>query len=95
MNKDTKLPSHKERLKAHLLDGNMVNWMIAEAEESPAKPFFIRSLPQRILEIDTELQEAGVGFIAGTKEYKPRRTEYRFVKYTEEDNTSKETQHGY
>ncbi len=45
MNEDTKLPSHKERLKAWLLEGNMVNWMIAEAEESPAKPFFIRSLP--------------------------------------------------
>ena len=95
MSKDTRNISHKERLKGWLMDGNMVNWMIAEAEESPAKPFFIRSLPQRILEIDTELQEANVGFIAGTKEYKPRRTEYRFVRYTEQDNISKDTQHGY
>ncbi len=91
MNKDTKLPAHKERLKDYLLQGNMINWCIAEAEQSLAKPFLIRSLPQRILEIDNELQEAGIGFIEGTKEYSPRRTEYRLVRYTKEDKTSKDT----
>lgn len=91
MNKDTKTLSHKERLKIYLIEGNMVNWCIAEAEESPLKPFFIRSLPQRILEIDQELQEAGIGLIVGVKEYKPRRTEYRFQRYTDEDIISKDT----
>ena len=89
--KDTKELSHKERLKAYLLEGNMVNWMIAEAEESSLKPFFIRSLPQRILEIDQELQEQGIGFIRGIKEFPPRRTEYRFVRYTDKDIVKKDT----
>ena len=91
MTKDTKKISHKEMLKAYLLEGNMVNWCIAEAEISPEKPFIIRSLPQRILEIDMELQEAGLGFIKATKEYAPRRAEYRFYKYTDKDKTSKDT----
>ena len=90
MSKDTNL-SHKERLKAFLLDGNMVNWRISEAEESPEKPFYIRSLPQRIHEIDNELQEQGIGFIEGELMFSPRRTDYRLVRYTNEDNTSKDT----
>ncbi len=93
INRDTKLPSHKERLKAYLLEGNMVNWMIAEAEISIAKPFYVRSLPQRIQEIDNELQAEGIGVIIGTKEYNPQRTEYRFEKYTDEDIVNRDTQY--
>ncbi len=91
MSQDTKPLSNRELLKAYLLDGNMANWIIAEEPVSPFKQFYTRSLPQRIFEIDKELQEAGIGYIEATKEYHPRRTEYRFKKYTNEDRTSEDT----
>ena len=89
MSKDT--PSNKELLKAYLLEGNTVNWRIAESEPTQDKPFYIRSLPQRILEIDRELQDAKIGYIDSELKFHPRRTDYRLVRYTDEDNTNKDT----
>ena len=94
MNRDTKAPSNKELLKAYLLEGNMVNWMIAEATITHDKPFIVRSLPQRMAEIDEELQAAGIGVIIGTKEYNPQRSEYRMEKYTDKDIVNRDTQYG-
>ena len=93
MSKDTstKELSNKELLKAYILDGNVVNWRIAESEPTPDKPFYIRSLPQRMLEIDRELQEAGIGCIRGELRFHPRRTDYWLERYTEEDKVMKDT----
>jgi len=92
MSKDT--PSNKEMLKAFILDGNMINWIIGEAAVSPEKPFYIRSLPQRMLEIDRDLQEQGIGRIVGELKFHPRRTDYVLERYTDEDRVSKDTQNG-
>ena len=86
-NQDTKPKrlSNKNKVKAWLLEGNTLNHKIARER------WGMNYLPQRIQEVDTELQEDGIGFIRSVRNSNPkdRRSDwwvdYHLVRYTDAD----------